>query len=152
MMLGYLRLEDNAGAFDRDGFFMTGDLGRIVDGEYILITGRKKDLIIRSGENLSPKEIEDFLHTHPAIALAAVVGMPHRRSGECVCAFIVLNPGLTVDLPEIDRFLTTAGLSRQKVPEHLEFVEALPTSIQGKVLKNDLRKLAAEKAKVMGMS
>ncbi len=152
MMLGYLRLEDNAGAFDPDGFFMTGDLGRIVDGEYILITGRKKDLIIRSGENLSPKEIEDVLHTHPAIAVAAVVGMPHRRSGECVCAFIVLHPGHSVDLPEIDNFVTKSGLSRQKVPEHLEFVEELPTSIQGKVLKNELRKLAAERSKALGIS
>lgn len=142
MMLGYLRLEDNDGAFDRDGYFLTGDLGRIVDGEYLLITGRKKDLIIRSGENLSPKEIEDVLHTHPAVAAAAVVGMPSARTGEQVCAFLVLRDGRGLDLAEIDRFLCAAGLSRQKVPEHLEIVDALPMSMQGKVLKADLRRTA----------
>ncbi|TAL03187.1 MAG: cyclohexanecarboxylate-CoA ligase [Rhodospirillaceae bacterium] len=144
MMLGYLRMEDNDGAFDADGYFRTGDLGRIVDNEYILITGRKKDLIIRSGENLSPKEIEDVLHTHPAVSSAAVVGMPHPRSGECVCAFLVVCEGHSIDLLEIDRFLCNAGLSRQKVPEHVEIVESLPTSVQGKVLKAELRKIAAK--------
>lgn len=146
MMLGYLRAEDNEGAFDADGYFLTGDLGRVVDGAYLVITGRKKDLIIRLGENLSPKEIEDVLHTHPAVAVAAVVGMPDRRTGECVCAFLQLHPGQSLDLPEIDRWLTQAGLSRQKVPEHLEFVEAMPMSLQGKVLKTELRRLAAERA------
>jgi acyl-CoA synthetase (AMP-forming)/AMP-acid ligase II len=147
MMLGYLRPEDNIGAFDDEGYFRTGDLGRIVDGEYLLITGRKKDLIIRAGENLSPKEIEDMLHKHPAIEIAAVVGMPHPRTGEAVCAFLVLAEGSAIDLPEIDRFLTAAGLSRQKVPEHIEIVETLPTSVQGKIMKNELRQLAIAIAK-----
>lgn len=147
MMLGYLRLEDNADAFDADGYFLTGDLGRLVDDDYLVITGRKKDLIIRSGENLSPKEIEDVLHTHPAIVEAACVGMPHPRTGECVCAFVVTQAGQTITLADLDQFLRAAGLSRQKVPEHLELVDALPLSLQGKVQKVDLRRRAAEIAR-----
>lgn len=144
MMLGYLRPEDNDGAFDDDGYFMTGDIGRIVDGKYLVITGRKKDLIIRLGENLSPKEIEDALHTHPAIEAAAVVGMPDPKTGERVCAFIVTRGGAEVSLRELDEYLLAAGLSRRKVPEHLVLIEALPISLQGKVLKQELRERAAE--------
>jgi len=141
-MLGYLRAEDNADAFDSDGYFRTGDLGRIIDEHYLVITGRKKDLIIRSGENLSPKEIEDALHTHPAIAVAAVVGMPSRRTGEGVCAFVVLHKGNTIDLAEIDRHLATVGLSRRKVPERLEILPEMPVSAQGKIQKKALREMA----------
>lgn len=144
MMLGYLRSEDNVGAFDEDGYFMTGDIGRIVDDDYLVITGRKKDLIIRLGENLSPKEIEDALHSHPAIEAAAVVGMPDPKTGERVCAFIVTNGGVDVSLQELDTYLLAAGLSRRKVPEHLVFVKELPISLQGKVLKQELRERAAE--------
>lgn len=129
-MLGYLRSEDNVDAFDADGYFRTGDLGRIADENYLVITGRKKDLIIRLGENLSPKEIEDALYTHPAIAVAAVVGMPNRRTGEAVCAFVVLHEGKTIDLPGIDRHLTALGLSRRKVPEWLEILPQMPVSPQ----------------------
>ncbi|HEY6870750.1 MAG TPA: AMP-binding protein, partial [Novosphingobium sp.] len=142
MMLGYLRPEDNAGAFDAEGFFRSGDLGRIVDGHYLVVTGRKKDLIIRNGENLSPQEIEDALFAHPGIDAVAVVGMPSAKTGEAVCAFVVPKPGHTIDLPDIARHLVAQGLARQKIPEHLELVERLPTSPQGKVLKTELRETA----------
>jgi acyl-CoA synthetase (AMP-forming)/AMP-acid ligase II len=147
MMLGYLRAEDNIGAFDEAGFFLTGDIGRIIDGSYLVITGRKKDLIIRLGENLSPKEIEDALHTHPLIEAAAVVGMPDPVTGERICAFIVTRGGVDVSLRELDEFLLAAGLSRRKVPEHVVLIDALPVSLQGKVLKQVLRERAAEIAK-----
>lgn len=142
MMLGYLREADNLDAFDSSGFFRTGDIGRFVNEDYLLITGRKKDLIIRQGENLSPKEIEDALHAHPGVAAAAVVGMPSAKTGECVCAFVVAHCGATVTLSELDTFLTDAGLSRRKVPERLVIVDALPISPQGKVLKQVLRERA----------
>ena len=147
MMLGYLRAEDNDGVFDKDGYFLTGDIGRIVDGDYLTITGRKKDLIIRLGENLSPKEIEDALHTHQQIEAAAVVGMPDAVTGERVCAFIVTRGQVNLSLQDLDDFLLAAGLSRRKAPEHLILVDALPVSLQGKVMKQDLRKRAAEIAK-----
>ncbi|MBV1688945.1 AMP-binding protein [Novosphingobium sp. G106] len=142
MMLGYLRLEDNEEAFDDEGFFRTGDLGRVVDGKYLLITGRKKDLIIRNGENLSPKEIEDALFTHPGISNVAVVGMPSEKTGEAVCAFVVAKPGYQFDLQEVFRHLVEYGLAKQKIPERVVSVESLPVSPQGKILKNELREMA----------
>jgi acyl-CoA synthetase (AMP-forming)/AMP-acid ligase II len=136
---GYLHPEDNDGAFDEDGYFRMGDLGRRVHGRYLVITGRKKDIIIRSGENISPKEVEDVLATHPAIADVAIVAMPSRETGEKGCAFLVLRPGQTVDLAEIRRFLERAGLARQKFPEHLVAVDELPRVPSGKVSKDVLR-------------
>ena len=114
--VGYVHPDDNDGAFDEDGYFRMGDLGRRVHGRYLVITGRKKDIIIRSGENISPKEVEDVLATHAAVADVAIVAMPSRETGEKGCAFVVLRPGQTIDLPEIRRFLDRAGLARQKFP------------------------------------
>lgn len=142
MMLGYLRLEDNDNAFDEEGFFRTGDLGRVVDDRYLLITGRKKDLIIRNGENLSPKEIEDALFTHAGIDNVAVVGMPSERTGEAVCAFIVPREGYSLDLAEVSRHLISFGLAKQKIPERIVMVDELPISPQGKILKAELREAA----------
>jgi cyclohexanecarboxylate-CoA ligase len=105
----------------------------------IVITGRKKDLIIRGGENLSPKEIEDVLHTHPAIREAAVVAMPHIRLGETACAFVVLKDGAAFDFTEMTRLFEKSGLARQKYPERLELVGELPHTSAGKVRKNLLR-------------
>ena len=100
-----------------------------------MITGRKKDLIIRNGENLSPKEIEDALFTHSAVENVAVVGMPSKATGEAVCAFIIVKPGTTLDLPEVSRHLIGEGLAKQKIPERVVLVDTLPISPQGKVLK-----------------
>jgi len=145
MMLRYLRDEDNVGAFTSDGWFRTGDLGRVVDGRYLLITGRAKDLIIRKGENLSPKEIEDALHSHPAVAAAAVIGVPDPERGEAVCAFVVLKPAQSLEMPEVRSFIAKVGLAPQKTPERLEFVDELPMSPQGKVRKDLLKALAKER-------
>jgi acyl-CoA synthetase (AMP-forming)/AMP-acid ligase II len=140
--VGYLHPDDNVGAFDEDGYFRMGDLGRRVHGRYLVITGRKKDVIIRSGENISPKEVEDVLATHAAIADVAIVAMPSRETGEKGCAFVVLRPGRTIDLMEVRRFLERAGLARQKCPEHLVTVDELPRVPSGKVSKDVLRALA----------
>ncbi len=143
MMLGYTDWTHTVEAFDADGFFHTGDLGRRVNGDFIVISGRKKDLIIRGGENLSPKEIEDVLHQHPAIKEVAVVAMPHARLGETVCAFVIPNPGQSVNVPALASFLEKAGLARQKFPEHVELVDDLPRTASGKVQKNILRERIA---------
>jgi acyl-CoA synthetase (AMP-forming)/AMP-acid ligase II len=137
--IGYLHPDDNVGAFDEGGYFRMGDLGRRVHGRYLVITGRKKDLIIRSGENISPKEVEDVLATHAAIAEVAIVAMPSRETGEKGCAFVVVRPGQAIDLAEIRRFLERAGLARQKFPEHLVSVDELPRVSSGKVSKDVLR-------------
>jgi acyl-CoA synthetase (AMP-forming)/AMP-acid ligase II len=139
MMLGYTKAEHMREAFDADGYFRTGDLGYYVDGDCICVSGRKKDLIIRGGENISPKEIEDVLHTHPAIKEAAVVAMPHPRLGEGVCAFVIAQPGQSVDVQRIATFLEGVGLARQKFPERVELVDDLPRTASGKVQKNVLR-------------
>ncbi len=140
--LGYVHPDDNTAAFDDDGWFRMGDLGRRVHGRYLVITGRKKDIIIRSGENISPKEVEDVLATHPAVADVAIVAMPSRETGEKGCAFVVLRAGRTIDLAEIRRFVERAGLARQKCPEHLVTVDELPRVPSGKVSKDVLRERA----------
>jgi acyl-CoA synthetase (AMP-forming)/AMP-acid ligase II len=144
MFLGYAREEDNVGAFDADGFFRMGDLGRILDGRFVLVTGRKKDLIIRAGENISPKEIEDILFEHPAIEEIAIVAMPDPRTGEAACAFVIPQKGHAIDLPEIKRYLVAAGVTNQKIPERVEILAEFPRTSAGKVHKHVLRQMARE--------
>ena len=144
LFLGYVHPADNEGNFDGNGFFRMGDLGRIEHGNYIVITGRKKDIIIRSGENISPKEVEDLLFNHPAVTEVAIVAMPSPTTGEKGCAFIIPRGGATIDLPEIRRFLDAQGLARQKFPEHVVLVDDLPRVPSGKVKKDVLRLRASE--------
>src|SRR5262249_55881624 len=126
--------------FTPDGFFRTGDLA-VRDAEgYIRITGRKKDIIIRKGENLSAKGIEDELAAHPAVADVAVIGVPDAASGERVCACVVTRPGADVlTLAGVRTFMEGRGVMRQKIPEQIEFVDELPRNATGKVRKDQLR-------------
>ncbi|MCA0900554.1 AMP-binding protein [Microbulbifer agarilyticus] len=141
MMLGYADPQQNREAHDDEGYFYTGDIGMRTADNAILITDRKKDIIIRGGENLSAKEIEDVLHDHPQIKEAAVVAMPHYRLGEGVCAFVIpVSDDHKLDLPKIAEFADKAALAKQKIPEHVEFVEDLPRTASGKVKKDILRK------------
>lgn len=136
---GYLDARLDADAFDEDGWFRTGDLG-VIDAEgFVSITGRLKDIIIRKGENISAKEIEDLLFAHPAVADVAVVGLPDAKSGERACAVVVTKPEQSLELSEMVRYLKDAQLSMHKIPEQLEIVPALPRNPSGKVLKRDLR-------------
>ena len=143
MALGYARPEDNEDAYDGEGYFRMGDLGRLVDGDHIVCTGRKKDLIIRAGENISAREIEDVLFASPLIEEVAVVSMPSRRTGEAICAFVVPAADAHVDLAEMASLVSAAGLARQKTPEHLMLVGNLPKTASGKVRKDQLRLIAA---------
>jgi acyl-CoA synthetase (AMP-forming)/AMP-acid ligase II len=140
MLLGYANPEQNAEAHTADGFFLTGDIGRMTAEGAVLITDRKKDIIIRGGENLSAKEIEDALHHHPAIREAAVVAMPHERLGEGVCAIVIPVPGQVVTLEDVARFTDDRNLARQKTPEKLVLVDDLPRTPSGKVRKDILRR------------
>lgn len=136
--VGYVDRQATIAAFDAEGFFHTGDLGyRTADGA-IVITGRKKDLIIRGGENISAKEIEDILVNHPGIREVSIVAMPHVRLGEAVCAYVI--PACSaLTLADIVAYLESAGIARQKFPERLELVSELPRTAAGKVKKDILR-------------
>ena len=140
MMRGYLDSSLDADAFDDQGWFRTGDLGRIDAEGNVVITGRLKDVIIRKGENISAKEVEDVLFGHPAIADVAVVGLPDPEVGERCCAIVVPKDGETAPaFEDLQAFLADKGLMKQKWPERLEVVEVLPRNPAGKVMKKDLR-------------
>lgn len=139
MLVGYLHPEDDTDAFDAEGYFRTGDLGRWVDDEYLVVTGRAKDIIIRHGENISPKEIEDILARHPGIAEIAIVGLPDARTGERACAVIVPGDTLAPDTAALADFLAAEGVARFKTPEQVVVWESLPKNDAGKVLKHEIR-------------
>jgi acyl-CoA synthetase (AMP-forming)/AMP-acid ligase II len=138
MFMGYADASQTAEAITADGYFRTGDLGRLTAGGAILITGRKKDLIIRGGENISSREIEDVLHSHPGVREAAVIAMPHARLGEGVCAYVILHEAVT-DSVALTAHVAASGLAKQKIPERFEFVDDLPRTASGKVRKDLLR-------------
>ena len=142
---GYTSAEANREAFDDEGYFRTGDLGIVTADGLLTVTGRKKDIIIRGGENLSAKEIEDALHEHPAVREAAVVAMPHERLGEGVCAFLVPTGDARPDRAALAAYLAEAGLARQKCPERIEYLAELPKTASGKVKKHELRGMIARK-------
>jgi acyl-CoA synthetase (AMP-forming)/AMP-acid ligase II len=142
MALGYARAEDNQGAYDDEGFFRMGDIGRLVEGDHIVCTGRKKDLIIRAGENISAKEVEDVLHRSGKVIEVAMVAMPSRKTGEAICAFIVPLAGVALDLAEVAGIIAAAGLARQKIPAHVQLVAELPKTASGKIRKDQLREQA----------
>ena len=137
MMLGYADAAQTAEAITPDGYFRTGDLGVLSADGALTITGRKKDLIIRGGENISAREIEDVLHAHPAVREAAVVAMPHARLGEGICAYVIAEGA--VSAAELAAHVAASGLARQKIPEHFEFVGDLPRTPSGKIRKDVLR-------------
>ncbi|MFG3347050.1 class I adenylate-forming enzyme family protein [Streptomyces sp. NPDC048018] len=138
---GYLDPAQTAAAFDADGFLVTGDVGHLTASGHLVLTGRIKDIIIRKGENISAKEIEDLLHGHPGVGDAAVVGLPDAERGERVCAVVEQPPGAApLTLESVTAFLREAGLSVHKLPEQLEVVDALPRNdTLRKVLKYKLR-------------
>ena len=139
MLVGYHRIEDEAAAFDAEGYFRTGDLGHFIDDAYLVISGRAKDIIIRNGENIAPKEIEDLLAAHPAVVEIAIVGLPDARTGECACAIVVPRADVVPDLADLNGFLRSAGVARFKWPERLELWDALPKNATGKVVKHEIR-------------
>jgi cyclohexanecarboxylate-CoA ligase len=139
LFLGYRNASLDREAFDEAGWFRTGDLG-VVDGAgYLRVTGRLKDVIIRGGENVSVKEVEDLLAEHPAVAEVAIVGMPDPLLGERACAFVAPRPGARLTFEEMVAFLEAREIARQKIPERLEVRRHLPKTASGKVRKALLR-------------
>jgi acyl-CoA synthetase (AMP-forming)/AMP-acid ligase II len=137
---GYLDASLDADAFDEDGYFRTGDLGNLDADGFITITGRLKDVIIRNGENISAKEVEDLLYAHPKVGDVAVIGLPDPKTGERACAVIASkDPSDPITFDEMVEFLKGQQLRIQAVPEQLEVVDAVPRNPSGKILKHKLR-------------
>jgi cyclohexanecarboxylate-CoA ligase len=138
---GYTDPSLDAEAFDDEGYFRTGDLGHLDESGHVVLTGRLKDVIIRKGENISAKEIEDLLYQHPKVGDVAVIGLPDTERGERVCAVVETAEGQdALAFDEMVTYLKDADLMRQKIPEQLEVVDALPrNNTLGKILKTDLR-------------
>ncbi len=128
----------------RDGWLFTGDMGYLDDDGYLFVVERKKDLIIRGGLNVYPKDVEEVIHRHPAVLEAAVVGVPDLRMGEEVCAFLVKRPGAELSSEELIAHCQ-ANLAKYKTPRYVEFVETLPRTTLGKIQKKEIRKMAAAK-------
>ncbi len=147
LMKGYYKMpKATEQAIDSEGWLHTGDLAmRLTDGNY-RITGRLKDMIIRGGENLYPKEIEDFLYTHPKVSDVQVVGVPDERYGEEAYAFIILKDGETLTVDEIKDYCVK-HIAKHKVPRYFDFVSSFPMNAAGKILKYKMREDASEKVK-----
>jgi fatty-acyl-CoA synthase len=126
--------ERTAEAIDADGWMHTGDLAVMADDGYVNIVGRIKDMVIRGGENIYPREIEEFLYTHPAVADVQVIGVPDPKYGEELMAWIKLRPGTTIDEDEVRAFCRGA-IAHYKVPRYIRFVDDFPMTVTGKVQK-----------------
>ena len=138
VMLGYYRLPDESAKTLRHGWLHTGDVGRLDEDGFLYIVERKKDLIIRGGFNIYPREVEEVLYAHPGVAEAAVIGMPDALMGEEVLAFVALKPGIEVSADDIIGFCQSR-LAKFKSPKQVRFVDALPKSPVGKILRKELR-------------
>ena len=133
----------DARAIDSEGWLHTGDLATMRPDGYFRITGRAKDMIIRGGENIYPREVEEFLHTHPKVADVQVVGLPDARLGETVLAWIRLKPG---SRRPRKKFANSAGgkIAHFKIPQYIRFVDAFPMTVTGKIQKFRMREIEIE--------
>lgn len=144
VMKGYYKMpEATAQAIDEDGWLHTGDLATMDENGYFKITGRIKDMIIRGGENIYPKEIEEFLYTHPAVKDVQVIGVPSKQYGEEIMAYIILKENHTATEEEIKEFVR-ANMARHKTPKYVKFVDSFPMTASGKIQKYKLREAAIE--------
>lgn len=143
-MKGYYKNPDaTKEAIDEDGWLHTGDLAVMDENGYCKITGRLKDMIIRGGENIYPREIEEFLYTHPQILDVQVVGVPDAVYGEEVAAWVIAKEGSDITAEEL-RDYCKGKISRHKIPRYIEFIKEYPMTASGKIQKFRLREQAKE--------
>jgi fatty-acyl-CoA synthase len=143
VMKGYYRQPgETAQSFDEDGYFLTGDLGMLDDEGFLHIVGRRKELIIRGGFNVYPREVEDRLHAHPAVLDVAVVGLPHDVLGEVVCACVVPIEGAIVTGEEIKEWCR-GTLADYQVPDLVRFFDSFPLTGSGKVRRVELARMVS---------
>ncbi len=144
IMKGYYKMpEATAQAIDEEGWLHTGDLGTMSEDGYFNVTGRLKDMIIRGGENIYPREIEEFIYTHPSVLDVQVIGVPDKKYGEEVLACVVLREGEQVTEEQIIQFVKD-GMSRFKAPRYVRFVDGFPLTASGKIQKYKMREWAIE--------
>jgi fatty-acyl-CoA synthase len=144
VMLGYWNdPERTAEAIDRAGWMHTGDLATMDDEGYVNIVGRSKDMIIRGGENVYPREIEEFLYTHPEVADVAVIGVPNAKYGEEIMAWVQLREGAGASGDDLKDFCK-GKIAHYKVPRYVKLVDEFPMTITGKVQKFKMRESAIE--------
>lgn len=144
VMIGYWNNEKaTTSSIDAAGWMHSGDLAVMDEAGYVNIVGRIKDMIIRGGENIYPREIEEFLHTHPAVSEAQVIGVPSEKYGEEVMAWVRTKPGVQLTEAEIVGFCA-GKIARYKVPRFWKFVEVFPMTVTGKVQKFRMRELAVQ--------
>ncbi|WP_173202397.1 AMP-binding protein, partial [Geobacter sp. SVR] len=142
VMKGYYKMPDEtARAIDGDNWLHTGDLAIMDENGYCKITGRIKNMIIRGGENIYPREIEEYLYTHPKISDVQVYGVPDRKYGEQVMASIILKKGMTMDEEEVRAFCRDK-IANYKIPKYVRFVENYPMTASGKIQKFKMREMA----------
>jgi len=145
IMKGYYKMpEATAAAIDAGGWLHTGDLARKDENGNYKITGRIKDMIIRGGENIYPKEIEDFIYTHPAVSDVQVIGVPDKQYGEEIMACVILKEGASLTAEELKHFCST-HMAKHKTPRYIDFVTGFPMNAAGKILKYKMRENAVEK-------
>jgi len=145
IMKGYYKMpEATAAAIDENGWLHTGDLARRDVNGYYKITGRIKDMIIRGGENIYPKEIEDFIYTHPKVKDVQVIGVPDKQYGEEIMACIILKDGVTMTSDEIKDYIRS-HMAKHKTPRYIDFVTEFPMNAAGKIMKYKMREQAVEK-------
>jgi len=137
-------------SWTKDGWFKMGDLGRLDSKGNLVMVGRKKDLIIRGGQNIYPLEVENLLHAHPKVAGVAIVGMPDTVMGEKACAFVVPKPGQTFNFEDMISFLKKQKIASYKLPERLEIIDKIPLAAEQKPDKKALRAIITEKLKTEG--
>jgi acyl-coenzyme A synthetase/AMP-(fatty) acid ligase len=138
--LGYMDPAMDADAFDAHGWFHTGDIGRFDEDGYLVITDRKKDIIIRGGENISAREVEEVLALHPKVQESAVTPVADAKYGERVCAFVITRDGQDLSLEEVLAHFKEQGIAKQKTPERIELVTEFPRTLSGKIQKYVLRR------------
>lgn len=144
LMKGYYKMpEATAAAIDEDGWLHTGDIGMVDEDGYYIITGRIKDMIIRGGENVYPREIEELIYLHPLVKDVQVVGIPSKKFGEEICAYIILKDGAECGEAEIKEYVA-ARMSRHKIPSYIIFTDSFPMNAAGKILKYKMREHAKE--------
>ena len=145
IMKGYYKMpEATAAAIDENGWLHTGDLARRTPEGYYKITGRIKDMIIRGGENIYPKEIEEFIYTHPKVEDVQVIGVPDRDYGEEIMACVILKEGETMTEDELKNYVRK-NMAKHKIPRYVDFVDSFPMNAAGKILKYKMREAAVEK-------
>ena len=148
IMRGYYKMEEaTKQVIDKDGWLHTGDIAVVDENGYYKITGRLKDMIIRGGENIYPKEIEEFIYTIDEVKDVQVIGIPSKQYGEEIMAYVVLKDGAEAT-EEYIQDLVRANLARHKVPKHVGFIEHFPTTASGKIQKYKLREMAVEELKL----